>query len=96
MIIHKSHSKSELVKIVELFYIDISNPRQYRKIELSALISNHLEQIESLEIDDDNPYFFTNIIDLKYYLINVNPKKILTIKQRIMKIFIKLQVMQHI
>ena len=82
MIIHKTHSKSELVKIVELFYINISNPRQYIKINLSALIANHLDSIDSLSIDYDNPYYFTNIIDLKYYLINKNPKKILTIKQR--------------
>ena len=82
MIIHKTHSKSELVKIIELFYINISNPKQYRKIDLSALLVNQLQQIESLTISYDNPYYFTNIIDLKYYLINVNPKKILTIKER--------------
>ena len=80
MFIHKSHSKNELVKIVEAFHIPITNPRQYRKIDLSALIMDRLNQTEFIIPCDD--YWFGTLIDLKHYLLNINPKKILTIKEK--------------
>tara|TARA_R110002020_G_scaffold26776_1_gene86597 strand:+ start:1154 stop:1573 length:420 start_codon:yes stop_codon:yes gene_type:complete len=33
-------------------------------------------------IEPNEEYCFNNLIDLKYYLMNVNPKKLLTIKQK--------------
>ncbi len=80
MIIDKSHSKLELVKIILELNIKIKNPRQYKKIDLSALLINQLETIDNIKPSINLP--FNNIIDLKHYLINVNPNKILTIREK--------------
>lgn len=80
MIIHKSHSKLELVKIILELNIKIKNPRQYKKINLSALLIDQLDTIDNIKASIHLP--FNNIIDLKHYLINVNPNKILTIKEK--------------
>ena len=73
MFIHKSHSKNELVKICEAYNFNINNPRQYRKIDLSALIVDYMNQLEYIEPNDD--YYFCDKTDLELFLINVNPKK---------------------
>ena len=80
MFIHKSHSKNELVKICEAYNFNINNPRQYRKIDLSALIVDYMNQLEYIEPNDD--YYFCDKTDLELFLINVNPKKRLTIKEK--------------
>ncbi len=81
MFIHKTHSKNELVKINNIFKLGISNPKKYRKIELSALLSTKLN-LSSKETFDENEYFIYNIIDLKSYLYNCNPKKRLSINEK--------------
>ena len=48
MIIHKSHSKLELVKIIIELNIKIKNPRQYKKIDLSALLIDQLDTIDNI------------------------------------------------
>ncbi len=79
--IHKSHSKKELVNIIHLCNINIKNPRQYKKSELIKILTNEINSLD--EIDPElTTYLFHNIIDLKHYLMNCNPKKILTIKQK--------------
>ena len=80
MKIHKSHSKLELVKIVESFDIPIINPRQFRKTDLSALIVNKLNQMEY--IIPCEYFWFCNLIDLKLYLQTINPKKIISVKEK--------------
>ncbi len=80
MIIHKSHSKNEICKLIQLLGISISNPKQYRKIELSALF---LYQLSELDFIKPSLYLpFTNVIELKLYLTNPNPNKLLTIKKK--------------
>ena len=37
--IHKSHSKNEIVKIIQACDIDIPNPKKFRKIDLSKLLN---------------------------------------------------------
>tara|TARA_R100000951_G_scaffold113411_2_gene115364 strand:- start:1747 stop:2292 length:546 start_codon:yes stop_codon:yes gene_type:complete len=78
--IHKSHSKNELVKIITIFKIDIINPKKYRKVDLSDLLNDKLKLIEDIEPSEDMCLY--NITDLKYYLSNINPKKRLTIKEK--------------
>jgi len=80
MYIHKSHSKKELLNIINIFDIPISNPTKYRKIELSALIVNELEFIDHV-----NPYdklCIYNKIDLIEYLENIHPNKKISVKER--------------
>ena len=80
MFIHKTHSKNELVKIVEAFRIPITNPRQFRKVDLSALIVDRLTQMEYIVPCEE--FWFCNITDLKLFLVRINPKKVLTIKEK--------------
>ena len=79
--IHKSHSKKELVNIIALCKIDIKNPRQYKKKDLIIILTNEINLLDEIE-PELTTYLFHNIIDLKHYLMNCNPKKILTIKQK--------------
>ena len=80
MIIHKSHSKNEICKLIELLGISISNPKQYRKVELSALFLHELVELDFIKPSLYLP--FTNVIELKLYLTNPNPNKLLTIKKK--------------
>jgi hypothetical protein len=48
MIIHKTHSKAELIKIITNYNIDICNPVKYRKIELSVLLVQKLQLIDKI------------------------------------------------
>ena len=80
MIIHKTHSKLELVKIIIELNIKIKNPRQYKKMDLSALLIDQLGTIDNIKASLHLP--FNNIIDLKHYLINVNPNKILSVRDK--------------
>ena len=80
MIIHKSHSKNDLVKIIENLKINVPNPRQYKKVDLSALLSYELNIVDNLNFREDS--MFMNIIDLKYFLTSCNPTKLLTIKEK--------------
>lgn len=80
MFIHKTHSKNELVKINNIFKLNIVNPKALRKIQLSRIL---LDKVESLsEIEPNEEYCIFNIIDLKMYLITCNPRKILSIKEK--------------
>jgi len=80
MIIHKTHSKAELVNIIVNYNIDINNPVKYRKIELSAILVKSLQLIDNIIPVPNMP--FLTLIELKEYLVNINPKKTLTIKQK--------------
>jgi len=80
MMIHKSHSKNDLVKIIESLQIRVPNPRKYKKVELSALLSYQLNTIDDIELPADS--MFLNLIDLKYFLTSCNPSKILTVKEK--------------
>jgi len=80
MIIHKSHSKNEICKLIDLLGISINNPKQYRKVELSALFLHELCELDFIKPSVYLP--FTNVIELKHYLTNSNPNKLLTIKEK--------------
>ena len=81
MIIDKSFSKSELINIIKTYKIDIDNPGKYRKVELSALLVEKLNSLDDIIPSPNLP--FLNIIELKFYLTNINPKKTLSIKMYI-------------
>ena len=78
MIIHKTHSKAELVNIIVNYDIDINNPVKYRKIELSAILVKSLQLIDKIIPVPNMP--FLTLIELKEYLVNINPKKTQKIK----------------
>ncbi len=81
MSIHKSHSKKDLLNIIHTFHFDIGDTGKLKKKDIVERLQHYLlvnDEIEpELEI-----YMFYNIIELKQYLSNCNPKKILTIKEK--------------
>lgn len=78
--INKTHSKRDLIKINTTFECGITNPNRFRKCELSKLLYEKIWQLDYIEPNEE--FCFANLIDLKYYLMNINPKKLLTIKQK--------------
>lgn len=81
MFIHKSHSKKDLNNIIETFKINIPNSQQYKKKELLRLLTKELDEMDEIE-PETKYYLFYNIIELKDYLSQCNPKKLLSIKQK--------------
>ena len=49
MFIHKSHSKKDLINIIKKLNINIPNPQKYKKVEISALLDNKINMIDSIE-----------------------------------------------
>ena len=80
MIIHKSHSRKELCNLIELLKLDIDNPKQYKKIDCAGILVHHINGLETVEPNIQLP--FNNVIELKHYLINQNPNKLLSIKEK--------------
>ena len=81
MLIHKSHSKKDLINIINTFKFDIGNTEKLKKRQLVDKLQRHLLLIDTIE-PELNIYMFHNLIDLKTFLSNCNPKKVLTIKEK--------------
>lgn len=81
MKIHTSHSRKELIQIIQQFNIDIPNCIDLPKKEIQVLLANKLLEIE--EIDEEDEYFFVkDKNELIEYLSKPNQSKILTIKEK--------------
>jgi len=81
MKIHTSHSRKELIQIIQQFNIDIPNSIDLPKKEIQVLLANKLLEIE--EIDEEDEYFFVkDKNELIEYLSKPNQSKILTIKEK--------------
>jgi hypothetical protein len=79
--INKTFSKGDLLDIISNFGIDIPNANNVDKLKLSILLSNELDNISSIEPDNEI-YMINNISELKQYLEKSNPEKVLTVKQK--------------
>jgi hypothetical protein len=79
MIIHKSHSKTDLIDLINLLNLPVVFSHQDNKKDIQ-------EKIEKMIIKDitikKNYFNIENKIQLKEYLINKNPKKTLTTKEK--------------
>jgi len=80
MIIHKSWSKNELCKMIDLLGLNIPNPKQYKKIDCAGIMVHHINTLDSIEPSLHLP--FNNVVELKHCLINPNPNKLLSIKEK--------------
>lgn len=79
--IHTSHSRKELIQIIQQFNIDIPNCNDLPKKEIQILLSNKL--LEMGEIKEEEEYFFVkDKNELVEYLSKPNQSKILTIKEK--------------
>ena len=81
MLIHKTHSKKDLINIIKTFKINIDNPDKLLKKELIKNIIQQFKFIDEIEPELEI-YMFYNLVDLKTYLYNCNPKKLLSIKEK--------------
>ena len=83
MKIHSSHSRKELIQVIEQFNIDITNKNDLAKKDISALLIMKLNEMCDDEIQEEDEYFFVSskqeLID---YLQKPNQSKILTIKEK--------------
>ena len=77
--INKTHSKNDLFDLINLVNIPIIFSHSDNKQDLHNKINDILK--ESFEIKP-NHFGITNIDNLKEFLINKNPKKILTVKEK--------------
>ena len=83
MVIHKTHTKKDLVEVVDVFEFHnvIENVCDLNKECLSSLLDIHLRTIDS--ITPDKFYFdIDDLDDLREYLKNPSPKQVLSIKEK--------------
>lgn len=95
MLIHKTHSKKDLCNIIRTFNISIDDPEKLKKKELIRTLVYKFKYIDEIEPDLDF-YMIYNLVDLKTYLYNCNPKKILSIKDKNEVILICKRIQQYI
>ena len=81
MIIHKSHSKTDLIDLINDLNIDITHSHQDNKRTIQDKIIAYLKDKKSSQIVD-NFYNIKNVDGLIQYLKNKNPKKVLSIKEK--------------
>lgn len=81
MLIHKSHSKTDLIYLINELNIPVIFSHSDNKKSLHDKLKSMFDK--SFEINNkDNVYQIKNDIDLKSYLINPNPKKSLSVKEK--------------
>tara|TARA_R110000787_G_scaffold2040_4_gene8370 strand:+ start:1663 stop:2214 length:552 start_codon:yes stop_codon:yes gene_type:complete len=81
MKIHTSHSRKELVQVIEQFNIDIPNKLDLPKKEIQVLLINKLFEIDKI-IEEDEYFFVKTKDELIEYLSKPNQSKQLTIKEK--------------
>ena len=83
MLIHKTHTKKDLIEIIDVFGFQdfIENYKELNKDTLCSLMSINLRTIDDIKPQREY-YDFDDINDLREYLKNASPKQVLTIKER--------------
>tara|TARA_R110000765_G_scaffold415829_1_gene517198 strand:+ start:1136 stop:1708 length:573 start_codon:yes stop_codon:yes gene_type:complete len=81
-IIHKSHSKKDLLDYVNIFHICIGVSIKNNKYEVATTLWDSLSKTDYLLIDQDNKLGIKDIVELRNFLIKSNPKKTITIKEK--------------
>lgn len=79
---HKSHSKTDLIDIINFCDIPVVFNHSDNKKSLQAKLLKVIQDQPTLQLRDDNHYKLKNIQDVSFYLKKMNPKKTLTIKEK--------------
>ena len=83
MKIHSSHSRKELIQIIQQFKIDIPSVNDLPKKDIQVLLSNKLMTLPEEAFTEEEEYFFVkDKNELLEYLGKPNQSKILTIKEK--------------
>jgi len=81
-IIHKSHSKKDLLDYIKEFNICIGVSIKNNKYEVATTFWDMLSKTDYLLIDPDNSLQIKNINELRKFLTSSNPKKTISIKEK--------------
>lgn len=81
-IIDKSHSKKELIEIIEYFKIPCLITIKNNKFEVATHLWDMLTKTDFIFIPKDNQYLIKDVCELRKFLKSKNPKKTLSIKER--------------
>ena len=79
--IHTSHSKKELMEIIEVFDIKVVDYKNLNKKQLSKQILYQLSIVDGIKEDNDF-FFISNKKELVEYLINPDSSKVLSVKEK--------------
>jgi hypothetical protein len=82
MDIHKSHSKTDLIDIINFCGIPVVFNHSDNKKSLQSKIIKVITSQPKFKLKDKNHYKLSTMEDVRYYLSRVNPKKTLTIKEK--------------
>ena len=82
IVIHKSHSKTDLIDLVNFCDLPIVFNHSDNKKSLQTKLLTIIEEKPELTLKKDNHYKLKTLRDAKFYLARVNPKKTLTIKEK--------------
>ena len=83
MKISKTHSKNDLVKLINDINIPIIFSHSANKTEIQQLLKEWIESnVSYISFTEDNLYKITSIFHLKSYLEYDSPKKSLTVKEK--------------
>lgn len=81
-IIDKSHSKKELLHIINYFNIPTGLSNKNNKHDIATNLWEILSKTDYIYIPKDNQFLIEDIKDLRMFLKNQNPKKRLSVKQK--------------
>ena len=81
-IIDKSHSKKELLHIINYFNIPTGLSNKNNKHDIATNLWEILSKTDYIHIPKDNQFLIEDIKDLRMFLKNQNPKKRLSVKEK--------------
>ena len=79
MKIHKTHSKADLISLINTINIPVIHSHAHNKKDIQNILAETFEKDITYE---DNVYKIKDSRDLKLYLCNPNPKKSLSVKEK--------------
>tara|TARA_B100001094_G_C18196316_1_gene811493 strand:- start:20847 stop:21419 length:573 start_codon:yes stop_codon:yes gene_type:complete len=94
-IIHKTFSKKDLLRIIDDFQILIGVGEQHTKSVVANTLWDILVKMEYLYCPPDNKYLVKNILELRQFLKEPNPRKPFSVKERDRHILIAKKINQY-
>ena len=94
-IISKTHSKLDLLEIINDLNLPIVHSHQDNKKDIQEKLKSFCEKEDDFIFKKENIYHIKNYYDLKCYLININPKKKISIKEKKQVMFIAKNIINY-
>ena len=81
-IIHKTHSKKDLLNYIRVFSIPTGLSSKNNKFQVAEGLWDIISKIDFIAIPVDNDLLIKDLIGLRTFLLSPNPNKLLTIKEK--------------